>query len=296
MRNQYFATGVSFTLLSAVGLALIGLFGKLGAPLFSLEALIFWRFLAAFLFCTAFMWFIGHLHQIRSAHNPKMDIVRAVFVLGAQYSFYYYIQRAPLMNGMVLLSLGPLFIPFIERLLTGAAIGKSTWIGLGVSFVGMLCVLQPDAGIFSLLSLVGVLSGLSQACSQVVFGMTSKDEQTYLSTWYMFVLCLPISLIPYFIDGHTWAEGHNLTLDAVLIVFGMGIASILNQLARAVAYHHSTPSRLATFLYFAIFLGGIFDWLVFKNPPNLLSLIGAALVILGGVLKIYLRALILKKK
>ncbi len=296
MRKESFATGVSFTLLSATGLAFVGLFGKLGTSLLSLQALIFWRFLASFILCTAFMWLIGHLHHIFSFHNPKIHFLRAFFVLAAQYSFYYYIQRSTLMNGMVLLSLGPLFIPFIERVVTGATIGKSTWAGLIVSFVGMICVLQPDAGIFSLLSLIGLLSGFCQGCSQVVFGMSSKDERVYLGTWYMFALCLPISLIPYLFMETPRVENQTANLTVIFIVVGMAVATVLNQLARAIAYQHGTPSKLATFLYFSILLGGVLDWLFFHNTPNLLSLIGAALVILGGVLKIYLRILILRRK
>lgn len=296
MSKESFATGVSYTLLSAVGLSLVGLFGKLGAFEFTLDALIFWRFAAAFILCTAFLGLMGKLQDVFSISNPKIHFLRAFFVLGAQYSFYYYIQRESLLNGMVLLSLGPLFIPIIERIVLRSKIGKSTWVGLIVSFIGMLCVLQPDAGIFSLVSLIGVLAGLCQGCSQVVFGMSTKTERSDLSTLYLFFLCMVFSVIPYLFTESTWVQGKMEYMAGIFIVLGMGAASVLNQLSRAVAYMHGTPSRLATFLYFSILLGGIFDWLIFKNIPNLLSVIGAILVIAGGLLKIYLRAWILKRK
>lgn len=283
-------------LLSATGLALVGFFGKLGISLFSLEALMFWRYLAALPICIGFMWLAGSLHHIGSFHNPWLHFLRAFFVLGAQYSFYYYIQRDTLLNGMVLLSLGPLFIPLIEWVVTRSPMGLSTWVGLIVSFAGMICVLQPNAGIFSLLGLIGALAGLFQGCSQVIFGLNAQQERADLSVLYTFLLCTAVSLIPCLFTIDAPYEETASFLYLFLIVLGVGAASVLNQLARAAAYQHGTPSRLSTFLYFSILLGGIFDWVIFHREPNLLSLIGALLVISGGLLKIYLRTLILKRK
>lgn len=296
MKKESFATGVIFTLISALGLSLVGLFGKLGAYEFSLEALIFWRFFAAFLLCAGFLCLMGKLRKVSLFKNFKIHCLRAFFVLVAQYSFYYYIQKDSLMNGLVLLSLGSLFIPVIEWMVLHRKIGKSTWIGLIVSFVGVLFVLQPDSGIFSILSLVGILSGLCQGCSQVVFGVTTQEEQPDLSILYMFFLCMGISWIPYLFSEHTSAQGTRESWIWLFFIVGMGAASVLNQLARAVGYMHGTPSRLATFLYFAVVLGGIFDWAFFDRIPNVLSFVGVILVVTGGILKIYLRGLILKGK
>lgn len=295
MRKESFAVGVSFTLLSATGLSLVGLMGKLGTAEFTLQGLIFWRFVVSFVFCALFLWLLGEFHHVFPIRRPKIHLIRAFFVLGAQYSFYYYIQKESLLNGMVLLSLGPLFIPIIEWIWVRTKIGISTWVSLIVSFFGMLCVLQPDTGIFSYVSFIGVLAGLCQGCSQVVFGMSVKDERSDLSVLYLFLICAAISFIP-FLFSHTFIAGKEEFSNSSLIILGVAIASVLNQYARAVAYRHGTPSRLATFLYFSIILGGVWDWLVFDRIPNTLSLIGAVLVILGGVLKIYIRALILKGK
>jgi drug/metabolite transporter (DMT)-like permease len=296
VQNQSFATGILFTLISATGIALVGLFGKLGGKAFSLESLIFWRYLASFLLCILTLWICGKLHNVFSFGNPKLHFLRAAFVLGTQYSFYYYIQRDTLLNGLVLLSLGPLSIPVIEWVITRHRIGKSTWVGLAVSFVGMLCVLQPSGGIFSRLSLIGILAGIFQGCSQVVFGISGKSERTELSTLYMFFLCLVISLFPCLFFESSFEPELQDHSYAIGLILALGAVSVMSQLTRAVAYKHGTPSRLATFLYFSIVFGGFLDWLVFNKLPNLLSIIGAILVITGGVLKIYLRSIILRNK
>jgi drug/metabolite transporter (DMT)-like permease len=165
-----------------------------------------------------------------------------------------------------------------------------------VAFLGMLCVLQPDSDIFTKVSLVGLLSGVFQGASQVVFGIHAKKEQTGQSVLYLMFFCSLLSFVPYAILQETWLPGELHINKAMLIILGLGFMSLCNQLSRAVAYQHGTPSRLSTFLYFSVVLAGIFDWLIFNHIPNFLSIVGAFLVILGGALKILLRHRILKNR
>lgn len=295
MTTKSFVTGTFFILLSATGIALLGLLGKLGNEFFTLEALIFWRYLTAFFLCILLFAFLGKLRQL-SLKNFKIHFLRAFFVLSAQYSFYFYIQRNTLLNGLVLLSLGPLLIPLIEWVIHRHPIGKSTRVGLVVSFVGVLFILQPDKSIFSFLSLIGVLAGVCQGVSQVVFGISSKKEKAELSLIYLFFFCTVLSLFPYLLFASFSVSRQEGGIYSLLLLFALGIVSILTQFTRAIAYKHGTPSRLATFLYFSILLGGVFDWVVFNKEPNSLSVLGTIFVVLGGFLKIYLRSKILKNK
>jgi len=296
MTKESFAAGIFYTLLAAAGTSLVGLLGKLGGIDWSLDALIFWRYVAATSIYATTLLYLGLLRNAFSSGSAKLHFLRAFFVLGSQYSFYYYIQTNPLLNGLVLLSLGPLFIPFIEWIVTRNRIGKSTWVGLSVSFLGMLLVLQPDKQIFTFVSLVGVLSGFCQGCSQVVFAMTTKGERPEISILNMLFLCTIFSFIPYLAFESPHVTTKYYAPMAIALVVGMGLATALNQLARTAAYKHGTPSRLATFMYFSILLGGIYDWAIFHRAPNMLSVIGALLVITGGALKIFLRRHYLKKR
>jgi drug/metabolite transporter (DMT)-like permease len=284
-----FSVGVVYILLSATGLAFVGLLGKLGEESLSLASLIFFRFLTAFLICFLWLWAAGYLKEGFKFGNPKLHLVRTFFVLVSQYCFFYYVQNNTLLNATVLLNTGPLFIPLIEHGILRNRVGRSTWVGVIVSFMGVICILQPDAGIITLASAVGLLAGISQGASQVVFGISSKMEKSELSVLYLLFLCACFSFIPYVFSlfvsnpmGHV--KGANL-----LIIVLLGLASVLNQSFRAEAYRHSSPSRLSVFLYFSVLLAGVMDWTIFGKTPNFLSIIGACLIVLGGVLKIYLR-------
>lgn len=294
MEKKSFHTGVLYALLSALSLSGVGLFGKLGTERLSLTALIFWRFSASLLLCALLLFFLRRV-KWEGLKRTKGYALRAVFTLGAQYSFYYYLEQNTLMNAMVLLNTGPLFIPLIERVVVGSKIGKSTIASLIVGFAGVLCVLQPDQGIFTLMSLIGLLSGFCQGISQVLFGINVGRERYDLGVLSLFFFTSLFSLLPFLFGPPAWETGADWGW-AVWLIGGLAMFSTANQLFRGAAYECSTPSRLSPFLYIAVPMAGVFDWAVFGKDPNLLSLIGAALVILAGLLKIYLRHIILRSQ
>jgi drug/metabolite transporter (DMT)-like permease len=296
MKQESFATGALFMTLSASALAVTGLLGKIGIVEFSLTGLIFWRFFLGFLICLPSFWLLGYLKEGIHVSNFKLHILRAAFGLGAQYCFYYYLQMNSLLNALTLLNTGPIFIPIIEFAVLRKHVGKSSWIAVFISFIGVICLLQPDKGIFSLSSLIGLLSGVLQGSSQVLFGINAKTERAELNVLVLFFLCFLLSLVPYLLVGPLWTLEPGLGLWPIGLIVALGCASLFNQSWRANAYQHSTPSRLAVFLYFAVLLAGFLDWLVFHRIPNTLSLLGALLVVLGGISKIYLRGRFTKKK
>lgn len=296
MKKESFSKGVVYMLISASGLAIVGLLAKIGMNEFSVLALIFWRFFASFFICFLFFLIKNQLKGFFNFKDIKLQLLRVLFLLGAQYSFFYYLHKNTLLNATVLLNTGPLFIPLIEKCILGNKVGKSTWIAIVISFIGMLCILQPDGGIFSLMSFIGLFAGISQGASQVVFGMTSKKENVEINLLHLFLLCMLATMIPYLCAPSTWLVKEELVTASVLLIIGIGIASMCNQLSRAVAYANGSPSRLSPFFYISVILAGLFDWLIFHKTPNTLSIIGAALVFLGAALKIYLRKVILRKK
>jgi drug/metabolite transporter (DMT)-like permease len=286
MKKEPFHTGVLYMLVSATGLTLTGFFGQFALQEMSLYAVIFWRFLSSLLLSFLLLGMMGQLHGLFEFANFKMHLLRAFFMLISQYTFYFYLEHHSLFNALVLLNTGPLFIPIFSRLFLKHKVTHSTWVGVIVSALGVLCVLQPNTEIFKLGSFMGLLAGVSQAASQIVFGINSKAERGDLSIFYLFLISTCVSFVPYALGEF---QGSSFTQFNYWLIFGLGAASLCNQLARATAYQHGSPVGLSPFLYFSILLGGFSDWLVFKTAPNFLSWIGAILVVLGGALKLYLR-------
>lgn len=291
-----FYKGAGYTLLSAAGLSLVGLCAKYGVARFSVVSLIFFRYFFSAIFLFIGVCFTEPWRDIFRWRHAKMQIMRAFFVLLSQYCFFFYLGKNSLLNAAALLNTGPVFIAVIDWAILRNKVGLSTWISSGISFLGALLILQPDAGIFSLMSLIGLLSGISQGASQVVFGMQSKKEEgPQLGIFHLFLLCSAFSFIPFcFFPSGTAASSHSLGWDIWLLT-ALSLSSIFNQIFRAISYRYDKPSKLSPYLYFAVLLAGFWDWVFFRRVPDALALTGSFLIVLGGLLKIYLRAKILAR-
>lgn len=287
MKKESLPLGIFYMLASATSLSLIGLFGQLGLRSLSLESILFWRFLCGFLFS----WILLKLIREKTKFSLKLvqrNLFRALFVLGSQYSFFFYIQKTSLLNATALLNTGPLFIPLIGWFVLHQKITKATWIGLFICFIGVLCILQPDSSFLYHGSLIGLVAGLCQAISQTLFGAHAKEEHPVLNMCYLFFFCAFGALTPYLSFESNWIPARTFALLDVCLLILLGIMSLCNQLFRASAYRQSPPPKLAAFLYFSVLFSGFIDWFVLKKELNSLSILGSFLIIAGGSLKTFL--------
>lgn len=290
-QKHSFVHGTIYMILSAASLSLAYLFVKMSSAEVPFFFLVFLRFLIPFLIVALI--FIIRRRSIKTV-SLRRHFVRTLFVLTAQYSVFYYISKDTLLNATVLLNTSPLFIPLIEWLILKYKIPKSTWISMAISAVGVLLILQPGISLFSLLSFVGLLAGFSQACSQVVFGLSAKKEPPDIPLFYLFGIGSVLSFFPLLSEKTSLQVTWNPNL--ITFVLLLSFASMMNQYFRAKAYSHRKPSTLSTFLYLSVLISGLLDWFVFHEPPDTLSIVGAILVIMGGISKIVLRYYFLKKQ
>lgn len=297
MKKPSFYRGVSFMMLSAAGMSLVGLFGKWGIQDLTIYALMFWRYIAALTLYLLSLALLGKLKGLFHFRHLKLEALRTFFVLLAQYCFFYYLLRNNLLNASALLNTGPVFISLIEWGILRKKVGVSSWAAAFISFIGALCILQPDAGIFSLVSLIGLLSGASQGASQVVFGFQSeKAQKPHIGVFHLFILCAFFSGVPFLVSTGKALPFQSFSSWDFFLIAGLGAASIGNQIFRAEAYAHGSPSKLSPYLYLAVLLAGVWDWAFFGLIPNWLTILGAILIVLGGLAKIYLRNWVLKRR
>ncbi len=286
--DKRYLQSVFFMLLSSVGLTITGLLAKVGFQTLTLNSLVFWRFFVSFLICLSLLWLFRKLDEEVDLGQIKSHVLRAIFLLLSQYSFYYYLEKATLLDAVALLNTGPLFIPMLERWIIGTRVPMSAWVGILVSFLGVMLVLQPENSIIAWIGLLGLFGGFCQGMSQVLFGMNTKREASDIGVFVLMLLLAVFSAIPYFLSGdRTLVEGQELDWSVIGILIGLGVASVANQLFRAEAYKRESPSRLAAFLYISVLLAGLFDWCFLGVVPDFVSIVGAVLIILGGIIKVY---------
>lgn len=287
--EEKFEKGIMYMMISSAMLSLFTLFGKLGSDTTSYVFLAFLRFGIPLLLLLPYLLWKYTIREMFWTRSLKMQFMRTGCMLLYQYSLFYYLMHSTLLDTTVLQNTSPLFIPVLERFFFKQKLDLRVGISIFVSFVGVLCILQPGKELFSQMSLVGLLAPLGHAGSQVLYGHQARSENQNVNLFYLFFLCSLFSgivcLVYYGIFAKTISLG-TFSIAASLNILALGAVTLLNQSFRGLAYLHGRPSALAPFLYFSLIISGFLDWLIFDRLPNTLTLIGAALVVVGGLIQL----------
>ncbi len=284
-------TGSRYMILSAVMLSIVSMLGKLGGESMSLPLLIFLRFGLGLLLFLPFLYGLGYFKYLFDKPHLMRQLARCSLVLLSQYSLFYYLMDGTLLNAAVLQSLGPLLIPILDGMIFKQRIQPVMWVLAGISFVGMLCVLQPVRGFVGEVGFVGMLIPLGQAGSQVLYGHQAKVEKNEVSLFYLLLLSTVVSGLMYLCFNFVETQP-PISREAPLPLFGiliaLGAATVLNQFFRGIAYKHGRPSQLAPLLYTTLLFSALIDWIFFHRIPNMLSIFGSVLVLISGGFSIHL--------
>ena len=282
--------GVSYMLLSSFMLSLFSLFGKFATETTPFLLLTFLRFVIPLLIMLPIFLWKSTLKELFATSQLKLQMLRSLCMIVYQYSIFYYLIHASVLDATVLQNTFPLFLPILEKIFFNHHFDRREITSILICFVGVLCILQPDLGILENLGIVVLLAPLSQAGSQLLFAHQARQENHRSTLFYLYFFCSIVSGAIFFLFPNAVPEklssnhGFLFTWGSI---FGLGIVSIFNQYFRGKAYESCKPSSLSPFLYFSLIVSGFLEWVIFGNWPNLLSVAGAVLVICGGLMQLW---------
>jgi drug/metabolite transporter (DMT)-like permease len=198
------------------------------------------------------------------------------------YCFFYAIAHMRLADAVLLNYSLPLFVPLIERLWLGEVFPSRLWPVLGVGFMGLLLILKPGPGIFDPVSLFGVASAGLAALAQVGIRRLTLTEPVIRIVFYFGAISTGISALPLI--------GAWRTPDRALwgVLVALGVLATLAQLLLTRAYACAPAAQVGPFIYTSVVFAGLADWLLWGQLPDLLFMLGAALVGWAGVLTLRL--------
>lgn len=72
-------------------------------------------------------------------------------------------------------------------------------------------------------------------------------------------------------------------------LIGLGFAQLFSQILIVVAYRYASAEKVGPFIYSVIVFTALIDWLVWDHRPTLVTYLGMALVIGGGLVAVRAR-------
>lgn len=218
------------------------------------------------------LWFAQTDRRIGSL---RLLAARGILGLLAVEAYAWTLSVMPLADAWMLQALNGVFVMLLAPLLLGERSPGHVVLALVLSLAGAALIVRPGFHVGLGPGLVGLLGGLCSALAYVSVRLLGRSEHPLTVVMAFPLIAGPLSL-PFALADWTWPGpgGWAAMVGAALCAAG-GQLLLTVGLKRT----HAAPATTAT--YTGFLFAALLGWLLFDEPPALLTVVGAALILLG---------------
>ncbi len=218
----------------------------------------------------------GFRAAIRTRH-PVLHIARASLLIAEVCVIVWGYTLIGLINSHAIFAVCPLLVAALSVPLLGERVAWQNWLAIGVGMTGVLIILQPGSGVFSLASLLPFTAALTFALYSILTRMTTRDEPAFVSLFWSGVI--GAGLVSAFglpawqaMSGSDWIA---MTVYALLAVVAHWLLIL--------CYEVTEAARVQPFAYLQIVLVAIIGIVVYDEVLRPAVVIGTAVVVAAGL-------------
>lgn len=282
-------TGVALMLGFCLTAPLLDVAAKLASESVPVGQITAARFVVQCSLMAPFIWVMGL--SLRVAKDLWLPLLfRATLLLIATFCFISAIRVMPLADALAIVFIAPFIVLLVGKFYLGEDVGPRRVGAALVGFVGVLFVIQPSFAAFGAVALFPLGTAVGFAFYILVTRGLSRKIHPVTMQFYTGLIaslfCLPVIIV---------AQGSGSELfDPVwpmgivwLWLLGVGFFATLSHMMMTYALSLAPSATLAPLQYLELPVATLFGYLVFRDFPNTLSLIGIAIIIGAGLYMIH---------
>jgi drug/metabolite transporter (DMT)-like permease len=219
---------------------------------------------------------VGHgMRGVLRTARPGLQVLRAGFSLGAMFFGFLAIIHLPMAEATSLGFSQVMFVTLGAILILGEKVDLKRWIAMVIGFVGILIILRPTGEAMSFYAVSAIIGAMFGAGITVTVRMLGQTERTETILFWQGILMSLVLLLP------SWWLWVAPTPREWLWLIATGIVGTAGQWLITRAYQYGEASALAPLDFVRLLLATASGFLVFGEIPDLLTVLGASLVVLG---------------
>ncbi len=184
---------------------------------------------------------------------------------------------------------GPFFVTALSVPVLGARVGFWRWSAVFMGFGGVVMIMQPGMGIFSVFSVLPVMAAFCYATSSTLVKLFPADYLSGVIQFRAQIFTAGLSLILWLCFGEIKAIASAADLGLFLALGALGGTGVLGLVS---AYRMAQLSLLAPFEYFGIPFALLLGWLFFAEAPIQRLFPGVLAIVAGGLVIIWRQKLL----
>lgn len=261
---------------------------KASAPHVPPGEAVFFRSLFAIPIILGWLWWEGALRHGLRTRYPVGHVWRGMVGTAAMGLGFTSLMLLPLPEATALGYALPILTVVFGAMFLGEQVRVFRLTAVGVGMAGVLVVLAPrmtvgaDASGWETVGAMAALSGaVCAALAQVFVRRLIRTEATAAIVFYFSVTATLLSFVtlPF---GWVVPSPH----EAALLI-GAGLLGGVGQVLLTECYRHAEAGVVAPFEYVSMLLAILLGYLIFNEVPTPATLIGAALIVVAGLVIIW---------
>lgn len=227
---------------------------------------------------------LGHGRDLLAGPS-RLVAARSLFDGLSTAGFLAALSQMKLANLAAMLQIAPLLITALSVLLYREIVGWRRWAAIGVGFLGALLVIKPLPSEFNIWALVAAASALCAAAREITTRQIGRAAPVMVVAFWGSVVIGLFGLV--FAATESWRAfvGWDLVLLCTAAIF-MCIALYL----MALAFRDVDLSVVAPFRYSYLITSAVGGYLVFHELPDEWTVVGALLIVAGGIYTLHREA------
>lgn len=212
--------------------------------------------------------------------NIRDLLFRAVFGTIGLICNFYAIDHMNISDANMLNKLSPFFAILMSIFILKEKAKKMDWIVVVIAFAGAMFVVKPGFSMAALPGIIGFIGGFGAGVAYTfvrklgTVGVKGPLIVFFFSAFSTLV-CTPFMIIQY--QPMSWKQ--------FLFLLLAGIAATGGQLSITAAYTFAPAKDISVYDYTQVIFAAIFGFFIFSQMPDVLSIVGYALIIGVAIFK-----------
>ncbi|MCA2011879.1 DMT family transporter [Cereibacter sphaeroides] len=248
-------------------------------------------------------------YGILRTRQPFKHLLRGLFIVCANMTFFIALAAMPMADATAIFFVSPLLIGLFSVIFLGETVGPRRWTAIGAGLLGVVIMIRPGSGSFSLIALLPLIAATAYAALNTLTRHIGVRETAVSMATYTQFTFLGFSLLFGLVAGHgEFSPGpESASLDFLLrgwvwpraadIPFFLlcGLGTAMGGLLIAQAYRTCEAALVAPLEYAAMPMAIIWGVTIFGEWPDAIAWIGIALILGSGIYMILREAKVGRK-
>ena len=230
------------------------------------------------------------VRKVAKTDRPVLQCARSLLQLLATLGVFLALDRAPLAESISIHYLSPLIVTALSVPLLGERVTLGRWLAVSVGFLGVVMILRPGFAGAHWGASFALISAVSYALFQITTRMLGFTDRPWTT---MFYTPLVGAVVASIVVPFVWLAP---TSTEWLIMVALGVFAGVAHYLLIKAFQNAEASGLQPYNYAHIIWASLLGFFFFGRVPEIWTLLGAALIVGGGLFVFYSDARAMRRR